>query len=404
MKPNVAAVIGGGPAGAMTAERLARGGWRVVVFEEKLRWEKPCGGGLSHKALRRYPFLADVSGKGRCVRDAEFVAPNGASMRFRLRQPLAIYSRCALNQLLLRRAEEAGAEIVEDRILHLRRGSSGWELEGRRGVHLASVIVLAAGARTPLRRLFTEDFHPRDLMLTFGYFVPGRDTLLRVQFYEEFEGYAWAFPRPDHLSVGICGKVGQDSMAGLRERLHGFMKKFAYDSQGARIYSHLLPSLAVESWGNLCVAGQDWALAGDAAGLVDPITGEGIYYAMRSGELLAESLLEGLLLLYPERIWEEFGKALALGARLAHLFYQGDFLGGPVTTRMVEFGARSEKFQEVVQDLMEGTQLYPGLAIRLYLGLSGTLLEVAARSIREALSGTPSKAVPQGSQSKLAAL
>jgi len=240
-------------------------------------------------------------------------------------------------------------------------------------------------------------------MLTFGYFVPAQDTLLRIQFYEDFEGYAWAFPRPDHLSVGVCSKVGQESMAALRDRLQRFMEKFDYDARGAKIYSHLLPSLGVEGWGNLCLAGQDWALAGDAAGLVDPITGEGIYYAMRSGELLAELLLEGRLVHYPQRIREEFGKALALGARLAHLFYQGDFLGRPVTTRMVEFGARSERFQRVVQDLLDGEQSYPGLAIRMYLGLPRTLLEVAACSIREALSGTASKAVTQGSQSNLAA-
>jgi hypothetical protein len=51
-------VIGGGPAGAMAAEKLARAGWRVSVFEEKLGWEKPCGGGVTPKALARYPFLS----------------------------------------------------------------------------------------------------------------------------------------------------------------------------------------------------------------------------------------------------------------------------------------------------------------------------------------------------------
>ena len=108
-----------------------------------------------------------------------------------------------------------------------------------------------------------------------------------------------------------------------------------------RIFSHLLPSLSVESWGSLRLAGQGWALAGDAAGLVDPVTGEGIYYAMRSGDLLAEALLEGLPEVYPERVRNEFGRALALGARLARMFYHGEFLGGGVTTRMIEFGAHS---------------------------------------------------------------
>ena len=130
MDKRTIAIIGGGPAGATAAERLAQcwgsgsaGGsrHRVLVFEEKTGWEKPCGGGLTHKALRRYPFLAQASSGGNLLHDAEFIAPSGAALRFHLRAPLAVYSRATLNQLLLRRAEDAGAEIVADRILRLRR-------------------------------------------------------------------------------------------------------------------------------------------------------------------------------------------------------------------------------------------------------------------------------------------
>ncbi|HXX22210.1 MAG TPA: NAD(P)/FAD-dependent oxidoreductase [Terriglobia bacterium] len=419
-------VIGGGPAGAMAAEGLARAGRRVTVFEERPGWEKPCGGGVTHKALSRYPFLLPMAGEASLVREVEFVAANNASLRFQLREPLAIYPRCGLNGLLLRRAQSAGAEVVGDRIRELRRQASGWELQGCRsclpldghpetmkmvpllskegagvvsrsahhpltpssseegsrfqsgGTHYrADYLILAAGARTRLRAVLTEDFGPHDFMLTFGYYVPGRDDLLRVQFFEEFEGYVWAFPRPSHLSVGICGKVGEDSMAGLRERLHAFMRRFGYSSEGAQVYSHLLPALSVDTWGGLRLAGPGWALAGDAGGLVDPVTGEGIYYAMRSGELLAQSLLEGLPELYPARVQDEFGRALALGARLARTFYYGQFLGGPVPTRMVEFGSRSRRFLNVIQDMIEGSQSYLRLAAKLHLGLAAAIWDVA---------------------------
>ena len=53
------AVLGGGPAGAFAAERLARAGLETVVLDEKLAWEKPCGGGLTYKAYTRYPFLLE---------------------------------------------------------------------------------------------------------------------------------------------------------------------------------------------------------------------------------------------------------------------------------------------------------------------------------------------------------
>jgi flavin-dependent dehydrogenase len=386
------AIIGGGPAGATAAEKLAQGwglrsarsgGRRVLVFEERLGWEKPCGGGLSHKALRQYPFLVQATGGGNLLHDAEFLAPSGAAMRFHLHAPLAVYSRATLNRLLLQRAEQAGAEIVADRIVRLRRRDAGWEIEGRQETYRADFVVLAAGARTRLRQALTEDFLTRDFMLTFGYYLPVACDKLRVQFYEKFEGYAWAFPRPDHVSVGICGKIGDQSMPALRERLSCFMQKFGYAPDPQRIFSHLLPSLSVESWGSLQLTGPGWALVGDAAGLVDPITGEGIYYAMRSGDLLAEALLEGFPEVYAERVRNEFGRALALGARLAPMFYRGEFLGGGVTTRMIEFGTHSRKFLEVIQDLVEGSQSYLGLIARLHVGLARTLLEMGVGRLRE---------------------
>ncbi len=394
MMPQTIAIIGGGPAGSTAAEKLAEG-WglcgpgggahRVLVFEEKIGWEKPCGGGLSYKALRRYPFLQQAASGGNLLTCAEFIAGSGAAMRFHLRSPLAVYSRATLNQLLLQRARKAGAEIFPDRITGLRRRNAGWELSGRDRTYSADFIVLAGGARTRLRQALAPDFGARDFMLTFGYFLPASDDVLRVKFYEDFEGYAWTFPRLDHVSVGICGKVGEDSMPALRNRLSAFMKDHGYSPDPRRIFSHLLPSLEVESWGSCRLAGQGWAVAGDAAGLVDPVTGEGIYYAMRSGELLGQALLEDSPEAYPERVRNEFGRALALGARLAGTFYHGQFMGGSVTTRMIEFGSRSRKFREVIQALVEGSQSYPGLAARLHWGLAHTLIESGAGRLRDML-------------------
>ena len=424
------AIIGGGPAGSMAAERLALAGVRVTLFEEKGAWEKPCGGGVPYKALQRYPFLLEASEEHACIHDVELVAANGSKARVRLRQPLLIYSRLVLNRLLLRRAQEAGAEIVQARIRSFRREGSGWQLEGRgpggavdEGIrkerehqcctdlqsveapscpgpstvyrlpstlspssYSADYLILSAGARSQLRSLLASALGPRDFMLTFGYYVPAVDRLLRVQFFEGFEGYAWSFPRTDHLDLGICGKVGKTDMAGLRERLHGFIRRFGYRAKSGAVFSHLLPALSVESWNILRISGNGWALAGDAAGLVDPVTGEGIYFAMRSGELLAEALLDGEPESYPERVWQDFGKSLALGARLSRYFYHEDFLGKPSATRLVEFSARSRTFQELLQDLLDGSQPYDGLAGRLYRTLGKTLWEVAAGRMRDQLS------------------
>lgn len=385
MRVRSVAIIGGGPAGATAGEKLCRGArevFKVTIFEERQGWEKPCGGALPAKALKHYPFLLDAGEMFTKVKEAELVAANGETVRFALRAPLVIYSRAVLNGLLLGRAESAGACVVADHIRDFRRDRTGWEIKGREETYHADFVVLAAGARTPLRSLLTDGFAPQDLMLTYGYYAPGSDSLLRVHFFQDFEGYAWAFPRPDHLSVGICAKANEARMAALAERLHGFMQTFGYTSEGATVFSHLLPALSPERWARLEFAGDGWAMAGDAGGLVDPLTGEGIYFSMRSGELLAEVLLEGEPQAYPERVRHEFGRRLAMGARLAPRFYRGKFLGKSSTTRLVEFCCRSEAFMNLLQDLFEGTQSYTSLPSRVYRTFAKGVWQMAARKMK----------------------
>jgi flavin-dependent dehydrogenase len=385
------AIIGGGPAGAMAARGLLddcrfQRRVRVTLFEERPGWEKPCGGGLPAKAVLRYPFLIDSCHQFTNVREAELVAGNGEVVRFHLRRPLLVYSRTTLNQLLLHRAEATGAELIRDRIRGFYREGGRWRVQGRSHTYTADLLILAAGARSALRHLIAPAFKHRDFMLTFGYYTPAVDSVLRVQFFEDFEGYAWAFPRPDHLSLGICGKCGEASMSDLRDRLHRFMRCFDYPVKSGPVFSHLLPALDSANWNSLRLAGEDWAIAGDTAGLVDPLTGEGIYFAMRSGELLAEAVREESVNLYPAKVWSEFGARLAMAARLAPRFYRGSFLGRSSTTRLVEFCSRSAAFMALLQDLFEGSQSYSSLPSRVYRTFSKGLFELAAHAVRTRVS------------------
>ena len=105
------AVLGGGPAGAFAAERLARAGLKATVFDEKLAWEKPCGGGLTYKAYNEYPFLMENSWPKKLVHETVIGAPKTGDAKLALAHPLVIYSRFDLNAMLLERAERAGAAI-----------------------------------------------------------------------------------------------------------------------------------------------------------------------------------------------------------------------------------------------------------------------------------------------------
>jgi flavin-dependent dehydrogenase len=152
--------------------------------------------------------------------------------------------------------------------------------------------------------------------------------------------------------------------------------------KGAHFYSHLLPSLGTAAWRRNRVSGDGWMAIGDAAGLVDPITGEGLYYAIRSADLAARALLSEIgglaekLQHYRRILRHDFAADLELGSRLARRFFLGRFMFGAVTARVVQFTGRSPRFALIMQDLFSGTQRYQGLKRRLLRNLNGTLYEI----------------------------
>lgn len=373
------AVLGGGPAGAMAAERLARSGLETVVFDEKLAWEKPCGGGITYKAYNRYPFLRDNTATKKSVTDACISAPKAGTARMTLTEPLLIYSRLDLNGMLLDRAARAGARIEKTRVLAIERKDRGWRLRTRDGALEADFCVVATGARNPLRDVGTS-WTASDTMYALGYYVPSERNHIDIQFLPNLEGYIWVFPRCGHLSVGICGKG--EPAASLRLRLERYMEEKGISSRGAQFYGHVLPSLDRAAWRGNRVGGDGWLAVGDAGGLVDPITGEGLYYAIRSGDLAGETILASHSSLtekaaaYRALLQREFTTDLEFGATLAKRVFLGSFLFSSAPAQMVRFMRRSPRFSNLMQDLFAGTQPYLGLKRRLLRNLHGTLQEI----------------------------
>src|ERR1700683_1664736 len=150
------AILGGGPSGAFAAEKLATAGVDTVVFDEKLAWEKPCGGGLTYKAYSQYPFLAENDTPKKIICKTVLAAPRSQPVTLALDQPLLIYSRFDLNGMLLDRAQRAGAQVEKARVLGAERAGAGWRLKTKSGNFDADYCILATGARNPLRSFGTE--------------------------------------------------------------------------------------------------------------------------------------------------------------------------------------------------------------------------------------------------------
>jgi flavin-dependent dehydrogenase len=370
------AVLGGGPAGAFTAERLAGAGVRTLLFDEKLAWEKPCGGGVTYKAYHEYPFLIDNDTPKQVVTQTTIAEPRAGEAQLALTRPLLVYARKDLNGMILRRAELAGAAIEKTRILGIERGGRGWRIRTRDGVAEADFCVVAMGARNPLKEMGTE-FASGDTMTTLGYFVPAAQEHVDIQFLPEFQGYIWVFPRPGHLSVGIGGK-GEPAQA-LRHRLECYMREHGISTENATYYGHVLPSLDSPRWRANRVSGDGWMAVGDAAGLVDPITGEGIYYAIRSADLASQVVLDDAhapaakASAYRNLITHEFTRDLEFAAGLSRRLFLGRFVFDTVPARMIQIIRRSHRFREIIQDLFAGTQPYLDLKKRLMSNLGGPL-------------------------------
>jgi geranylgeranyl reductase family protein len=369
-------VVGAGPAGSFAAERLARAGVRVALFDGRPGGEaKACGGGVTSKALKAWPFLLEAG--GRAVTQVEMVSPAGDAVRLKLAEPFAIYSRCAFDSYMRERARGAGAEVFEGRVTADKERDAGgrWVVRAREGRSWKGrVLVAADGAGSAVARRLAGPLSNSDMEVAFGYRTPLHDAdeaPTVIAFLPGWAGYAWAFPRLDHISFGIATAQDAFEHKTLDRMLWDFMVGYYRAREGpgeveerlrrvAERYAARIPGLAPETLDARRAAGADWALLGDAAGFADPVTGEGIYYALRSAELFAEAFLAGDVGSYETRWREDFGRELRRASKMRRRFY-GEFWGGPFTDRMIKLARAHPGIRRTLRELVAGDQGYVGL-------------------------------------------
>ena len=394
-------IVGAGPAGSFAAEQLAQGGARVALFDGRPEGEpKACGGGVTAKALKAWPHL--LGAVGRTVDELEMYSPSGKRLHLKLDEPFAIYSRVAFDSYLRDRARDAGARVFFEKITArgIIRTESGWTLRGAssddKSVEQSAqwsgkMLVGADGANSAIARKLAGPLHASDMEVAFGYRTPlpdDGDAPTVIAFLPGWVGYAWAFPRLDHISFGIATTQEAFEHKALDQLLWQFMVGYYRqrengkaniwgNSEGpgaftieknlrstAERYAARIPGLADQTWEKRRACGDGWALLGDAAGFADPVTGEGIYYALRSAELFAEAFLEGRAEEYEQRWRKDFGGELRRASQMRRRFY-GNFWGAPFTERMIEFAKGHRGIKKVLGDLVAGEQGYVGLKKKL---------------------------------------
>lgn len=290
-------VVGGGPSGATAAEDLARAGRRVALLDRAGRI-KPCGGAIPPRAIRDFK-IADDQIVAR-IQTARMISPTGRQVDIPIENGfVGMVDRDKFDEYLRVRAATAGAERLTGTFLRIERDSDGTHVVWRDKVtgderrSATRLVIGADGARSVVARAE----------------VPGGDTIPYVIAYHEiikapaanahydplrcdviYDGrispdfYGWVFPHGEHASVGMgTGIDGVDlkqATAALRDA-SGLTHCETIRREGAPI-----PLKPLDRWDN----GRDVVLAGDAAGVVAPSSGEGIFYAMAGGRAAATAV------------------------------------------------------------------------------------------------------------------
>jgi geranylgeranyl reductase family protein len=379
------AIIGAGPAGCWAACQLARRGARVAIVDGSHPREKPCGGGVTGRALALVADAIDAARLPCCrIRSARFAdSPRRRSVAVPLDDDaLVVASRAEFDGMLLAAARRAGAALVPSRALDVTGNAGRFLIQTGAGPVAARLLIGADGANSLVRRRLARPFARAELSIATGYFAHGAtgDEIL-IELAADPPGYLWSFPRPGHLAVGICAQADEGATSGaLRVRAERWIRQMEL-GHGARLepYSWPIPSLTAAGFGSLTTSGPGWFLAGDAAGLVDPITREGIYFALRSGEWAAQAAASAdraSHTRYRERIHDEIGADLARAAR-----YKAGFFRPRFARLLIDALQESAGIRTVMADLVAGRHAYStlkwSLAKTLEVGLAWRLITSA---------------------------
>jgi len=315
-------VVGAGPAGSTAAYRLAAQGARVLLADKAtFPRDKPCGGGLTLRAVRQLPFSVEPVVEDRTMR-VRFGLDFTRRVERTVDEPLVLMTqRKRLDAFLVEQAAAAGAEFrdgvkVSDLVLeddgvraHVDGSSVGAEhallADGANGVSARAVGLddgrehgVALEANVPYGVVREEDY--RGLLCLELANVPG--------------GYGWVFPKGDHVNVGVGGWEREGPR--LREHLARFCREYDIpESSLEDVRGYRLPLVHPRAR----LAKGRVALLGDAAGLVDPLSGDGIYEAFLSARLATEAVLAGDLEGYDRELRRTLSSQLAAawGAKVA---------------------------------------------------------------------------------------
>ncbi|MHA1441578.1 MAG: NAD(P)/FAD-dependent oxidoreductase [Candidatus Heimdallarchaeota archaeon] len=328
-------IIGSGPAGSMCSYFLQKKGIDTILVEKYSHPKhKPCAGGISKMAWDLLPFKIDPNIVETEIQGFRLVTPGLESFTYPTDESKGIIvKRAPFDKFLCDKAVDAGAELIEkthpkditsENGHYQIRLSNGQELKtnyiiGADGI-LSSVAKLADIRKIPLEQkgYAYQTFVPMSREEITSFMIHEK-TLLEIHFNKMPMGYGWIFPNSDGLNIGVGGSavsIIQESKMGINH-MDNFIKLLErsrnnkYKLKPEKIFAALLPAGGYKR----AITSNNILLIGDAAGFVDSFAGEGIYYALASGKMAAESIVKNnnnssVAAFYEKQIAETFQENL----------------------------------------------------------------------------------------------
>jgi geranylgeranyl diphosphate/geranylgeranyl-bacteriochlorophyllide a reductase len=354
-------IIGSGPAGASAARLLAAYGRDVLLLEKNLSFEKPCGGGLSLRAFEELGI--PKTAVKREVHGIRLVSPCGERVDIALQGcSLAIVGRNEFDSSLRQAAEAKGANIVEGEFKGI-QDAKGYKVRAMTGEQQCEIdaeyVIAADGVNSRVRTAL--GIKPAPSFFTVSEKIADVNADI-CEFW--FSGdhapfsYSWVFPASEGVSIGT-GTFQRGTITALLQR---FKERRGLPAAGIKkVYR-------IPAWKGDLYSRGNVLFAGDAAGQVLPLTYEGIYYAMKSGELAAQAIIEESVDSY-RKVWKaQFQRRFVLMDRLRNYFLKDD----ASAERLVALHRRPEIQEASLQLWVMKDSSHKGL-VR-YIKLFGNLL------------------------------
>ncbi len=303
------AVVGSGPAGSSAAETLVKAGIETYLIERKLDNAKPCGGAIPLCMVSEFdlpPYVID-----RQVRQMRMISPSNVEVEIKIRNQDEYIGMCRreiLDGFLRDRAVRLGAKLINGTMhklelptsntapytLHYADHSDG-SLEGTAKTLQVDVVIGADGANSRVAKAIDAGDYNYAIAFQERIRLPDDKMAYYENLAEMYVGndvstdfYAWVFPKYDHVAVGTgTMKVNKANIKNLQAGIRARAAKKLAGGQIIKVEAHPIP----EHPRPRRVVGRV-ALVGDAAGYVTKSSGEGIYFAAKSGRMCAEAIVE----------------------------------------------------------------------------------------------------------------